>query len=293
MNILWTVLQIVAPVFALGAIGFIWVRRGIDYPVAFVTRLAMTIAVPCLVFTALMKAQIEASALGAIFAASALAYGLMGVFVLAFLQLRGLSLRSYGAPLIFGNTGNLGLPLALLAFGEQGLGLAVVVFATSSILVFTLGVWLVSGSASPKAMTREPMVIATVLGAIFLWQGWQTPTVVTQTLDLVGQMAIPLMLITLGVAIGRLSVANIGRAVWLSLLKAALAVMAALLAGWLIGLPKLALGVLVVQMATPAAVSVYLLAEHHKADPQAAAGLVFASTLLSIGLVPLILVFFV
>ena len=66
MDIVVTVLGIVAPVFLLASAGFTWARAGYDYPTEFVTRLAMTLAVPCLIFTALMSADIAPAALTAL-----------------------------------------------------------------------------------------------------------------------------------------------------------------------------------------------------------------------------------
>ena len=74
MEIALTVLAIVAPVFLLGSAGFVWAKAGYDYPTAFVTRIAMTLAVPCLIFTALMQADIALSTLGALTLASLVAY---------------------------------------------------------------------------------------------------------------------------------------------------------------------------------------------------------------------------
>ena len=131
----------------------------------------------------------------------------------------GLSIRTYLAPLIFGNTGNLGLPLALFAFGDAGLAYAVVVFAVMIIFAFTFGLWTVSGAGSPLVMLKEPLFGATVLGGVFLIWELETPIWLTNALDLIGQMGIPLMLITLGVAVARLTPTGIYRAVALSLVK--------------------------------------------------------------------------
>ena len=99
------------------------------------------------------------------------AYGAVAVVSYLLIQFTGLGHRTYLAPVIFGNTGNLGLPLALFAFGQTGLGYAVVVFAIMAILSFTFGVWLVSGGGSPMKALKEPIVAATLLGALFMWQG--------------------------------------------------------------------------------------------------------------------------
>ncbi len=291
MNIALTVLNIAAPVFLLAAIGFVWVKLGFEYRVAFVTRMAMTLAVPCLIFVALMRTDIPPEALAALSLASLSAYILVIASLFVVVRVLRLDIPTFLAPLSFGNTGNLGLPLALFAFGEAGLGYAVVVFAVMMILSFTIGVWIVSGGGSLTRVIREPSAGATLLGALFLWQGWETPAFLTNTLDLIGQMAIPMMLITLGVAIARLSTRAMGQAIALSIVKLVVCVAAAAAAATIFALEPVAAAVLIVQVATPVAVTSYLLAEKYGADPQPVAGLVVASSLLSVVALPLILAF--
>ncbi len=291
MNLALTVLNITAPVFILAAVGFTWVKLGFEYRVEFVTRMAMTLAVPCLIFVALMKTEIAPEALAALSMASFVAYGLVMVACFILVKLAKLNTRTYLAPLIFGNTGNLGLPLALFAFGEVGLGYAVVVFAVMAILSFTIGIWMVAGAGSFKRVVQEPLVGATLLGALFLWQGWETPAFLTNAIELIGQMAIPMMLITLGVAVARLETKALTLAGLLSVAKVAICVSAAAAAAMWFGLDPIATGVLIVQIATPVAVTSYLLAEKYGADAQPVAGLVVASTLLSVLALPLILAF--
>lgn len=291
MNLALTVLNITAPVFILAAVGYGWVKLGFEYRVEFVTRLAMTLSVPCLIFVALMTADIDPQALGSLSLASFTAYGLVSIVFLGIVKLRKLDTSTYLAPLVFGNTGNLGLPLAMFAFGEEGLSYAVVVFAVMAILSFTIGVWVVAGGGSPIRVIKEPVVAATFLGALFLWQGWQTPIFLTNALELIGQMAIPIMLITLGVAIARLETNDIGRAVWLSAIKVVVSAGAAWTAARWFGLAPIPSAVLIVQLATPVAVTSYLLAKKYGHEAQPVAGLVVASTLLCVISLPLILAF--
>ncbi len=293
MNLVLTVLEIVAPVGLLGLVGFVWVRAGFEYRLEFITRLCMTLSVPALVFTALMKTEIDPAALTSVVFAAALSYGLLTLAFWAITRAFRLDARTYLAPLIFGNTGNVGLPLALFAFGETGLGYAVVIFAVMILWSFTFGVWMVAGGGSPARLLREPIMLGTLLGALFLWQGWQTPVWLTNSLDLIGQIAIPLMLITLGVAVARLTAGRLGRAVWLSALRAAICLAVALGAGLLFGLPPVALAVLILQVTTPVAVTSYMLAEKYGADAESVAGLVIASTLLSVITLPLTLAFLI
>ncbi|MCF6273217.1 MAG: AEC family transporter [Rhodobacteraceae bacterium] len=285
------VLQIIAPVIILAGIGFSWAWLGFEYKVQFVTRLTMNLSVPALIFTALIKTEIDPEALRITALAAALAYiGVGGVLALL-LRIAGYSLRTFLAPLVFGNTGNLGLPLAFFAFGQAGFDYAVVVFAVMAFLSFTVGVWLVSGHGSPLSALKQPIVWATVLGSVFLTYGWSLPNWSVNTLELLGQIAIPLMLITLGVAITRLKPASLSRAFWLSLLKLSICVAVPVAVGLWLGLPPVAFAALVVQVATPVAVTSYMLAEKYNADADEVAGLVVVSTLLSVLAIPLILAF--
>ncbi|SLN68492.1 Membrane transport protein [Aquimixticola soesokkakensis] len=291
MNLVLTVLQTVAPVFLLAAIGYVWVRLGNEFRLEFVTRLTMTLSSPALIFTALVKTDIDPNALATITVAAVGAYALVGLAAYGAIRLTGRDVRTYVNPLTFGNTGNLGLPLALFAFGPTGLGYAVAIFAVMAVGSFTIGVWLVAGRGSFGKVLREPLVWSTLLGALFLWQGWSVPVFAMNTLDLLGQIAIPMMLITLGVAVARLKPAHIGPSVVMALGKLVLSCGAALAMGLLFGLEGVALSVLIVQICTPVAVTSYLLAEKYGADADATAGLVVASTMLSVLYLPVLLAF--
>lgn len=288
-QILITVLQTVAPVFVLAAIGFGWVRLGHAYDLAFVTRLAMQLGLPCLIFTGLARARIEPALLAEIAQATLLGYFAVAVLSLALCVLMRLELRAYLTPIIFGNTGNLGLPVALFAYGETGLAYALIVFAVMAVLNFTLGVWLVSGRGSGE-MLRQPIAWAAALGGAAMLTGWAPPVWAMNTLDLVGQIAIPLMLLTLGVAIARLTVRDIGRALLISLAKLAIgiAVAAAVILAFDLGWTALG-GSFLLQFAMPVAVTSYLLANRYDAQPDAVAGLVVVSTLLCVPAIPLLL----
>ena len=289
MNLVLTVLEIVAPVFLLAVVGFTWVKLGFEYRLQFVTRLAMTLAVPCLIFVALMQTEIDRAALGRFALAGVAGYGALTVVFILIVKTLKLEQRTFLSPLIFGNTGNLGVPLCLFAFGTEGLGYAIVMLALSAVYSFTYGIYLVAGRGSATKIIREPMIWATLAGAVFLWQGWQTPTFLTNTLDLIGQMAIPLMLLTLGVAVARLTPGKIYQAIWLSGMKVLVCSVIGWGIGWMFGLGPTAMGVLVLELATPVAVTSYLLAEKYGADAESVAGMVVVSTLMAVASLPILL----
>ncbi|MEM9436797.1 MAG: AEC family transporter [Pseudomonadota bacterium] len=289
MNLALTVLEIVAPVFALAGIGFLWVKLGLEYRTEFVTRLAMTLGIPALIFVALMETEISPAALSQVTFVALVTYAALTAVMGILIWLTGLNPRTWHAPMVMSNTGNIGLPLAFFAFGEEGLGFAVAVFAVSTVFAFTIGLWLVTRTSNPLDLVKEPMVGATLLGALFLWQGWETPQVVTNTLTLIGQLGIPLMLITLGVAIARISTSNVVRAAIISIIKIGLCAGVAAIIGTWLDLTDVAFAILVLQFAAPAAVTSYLIAEKYGADAEPVAGLVVLTTTLSIVTLPLIL----
>ena len=288
------VFEVVAPVFCLSLLGYIWVKLGFEYQIKFVTRLSMTVAVPCLIFVSLMNANIQRDNLLLLSKATLFSYLAIIIFFSIFVWISKINWRTYMSPLTFGNTGNVGLPLALFAFGDLGLQYAVVVFAVMAILSFTIGIWFVSGGkVSLKVLFYEPLVVSTILGAIFLFNGWMTPVFLTSTLELIGQMAIPLMLITLGVTVATLKSNDLISAVGFSLLKSIVCFSCGFFIGKVFALDKISLSVLILQVSTPVAVTAYLLAHKYEADSDTVAGLVIVSTLLSIATLPILLMFLI
>ena len=291
MSIFFTVLEVVTPVFLLATIGFSWVKFGFEYRVEFVTRLAMTLAVPALVFTSLTQNTINPKFLSEMILVVCLAYAVVSIIALIFTFIFKLDRRTFLMPLISGNTGNLGLPLCFLAFGQDGLGYAVIVFAFTSIVAFTFGLWVVSGSHSFKQPLKEPLVPATVLGLVFMFYDWEIPQILTNALNLIAQMAIPLMLITLGVAVARIKTTLAFKTIGISVSKIIIGIFAAVTIGHQFSLPYEASAVLIIQMSMPVAVTSYLLAEKYGANSEAVAGLVVISTLLTVFVTPVLLSF--
>ena len=289
MALVLQILEIIAPVFMLAFVGWTWVRTGHRYEIEFVTRLVMNISAPCLVFTSLVKVEIDPTAFRDVALAAVSAYALAGALITSICSIAGLSYRTYLAPLTFGNTGNMGLPLALYAFGELGLAYAVVIFAVTALLSFTLGVWVVTGRSSPMEAFRQPLFYAAIVGSAIGLLNVPVPKVAINAMSLAGQMMIPMMLITLGVSISRLNVSHVWRATVLSVLKAGICAIAGFGAAHVFGLTDASRGALVLQLLTPVAVTSYLLAERYNADAEAVSGLVVVSTMMTLAVVPAVL----
>lgn len=280
------VLEIIAPVFMLAFAGYVWGRLRLNFDLEFVTRLAVNFSMPCLIFAVLVKVEIEPGAVRDIALAALAAYAALGLALWLGLRAAGWSVRAYLVPGTFGNTGNIGLPVALYAYGEPGLAFAIVIFAVMTILQFTVGIYVVAGTGRVLDVLRQPLVYASVLGGVFAFEGWEVPGWALDSLDLAGQIAIPAMLLTLGVSIANLSVGEVGRAALFSLLKLAAAAAIALAVAEAFGLTGAAHGTLVLQIIMPVGVTTYLLAERYRAQPESIAGAVVISTLVAVLAVP-------
>jgi len=283
------ILEVVFPVFVLAGIGFFWIKRGWAFDIAFVTRLALDFATPCLVFGKMAATRFEPDVFWALAGSTVALYAGMGAVFALVLRLRGMAQRDFLLPLVSANTGNMGLPLCLFAFGEQGLIYAIVIFATMVVLQFTFGLWLVSGEASPMKALRHPLLHAAVFGALFSWAGIDLPTWIGNALELAGQPAIPLMLLSLGAAMATLPLVFPVRAMGLAMLKLALGVALGVGIARVAGLGEVAADVFVLQAVTPVAVTTYMLAERYGRSPAEVAQLVMVSTALVALALPVIL----
>jgi predicted permease len=200
-----------------------------------------------------------------------------------------LPLRVYLPALTFPNAGNMGMPLCLFAFGEPGLGLAVMFFATLAVAQFTLGPALAAGRWDPWQALRTPVLHAVALALLLRAAGLDVPRWAANTTSLLGGCAVPLMLVSLGVTLARLRVGGLGRALAMSALRLGLGFCAGLVVAWTLGLEGVARGVVVLESAMPVAVFNYLWAVRHGTAPEEVAGMVLGSTALSFATLPLLL----
>jgi predicted permease len=283
------ILEITTPVFVLACIGYGWTRTGLPFDIPFVTRLAMQVSIPCLIFSVLSGIEVDPVLFRDLALASLVLYVAIAACAWMLVRGGGLDRRAYLAPLIFGNTGNIGLPIAFFAYGDEGLAYAMVVFAVMASLSFTAGLMMVTEKASPLEALKQPIFYASILGILFTAQGWPVPDVVNNTLSLVGQIAIPTMLITVGVAVAQLDVRDLGRALAVSIAKLTLCAIAAVAVAAAFQLDAVPTGALILQAIMPVAVTSYMLATRYDADPDSVAGLVVVSTIVSIAAIPVAL----
>jgi predicted permease len=289
MDILLEVASILAPVFILAGVGYGWARRGMPFDNEMVTSLVTNLATPCLIFATLTKLDVSPRAFGEIALAAVLCgvgFAILGRIVLAFLKLPA---HSYLPALMFPNTGNLGLPLCLFAFGPAGLALGLGVFTVASFTQFTIGIALAAGEWSLKRLLRTPIIYALIAALIFMLTGTPAPKWLQNTTVLMGGVAIPLMLFALGVSLAQLRVTRLPLALGLSVVRIA----GGFAIGWgvatALNLDGAQRGVLMIQATMPTAVFNYLFAMRFRRQPADVAGIIVMSTLITFAILPLLL----
>ncbi|MCK2184320.1 AEC family transporter [Halomonas getboli] len=280
---------VMAPVIAGAALGFGWVRLGHEYPVAFVTRLVFNIGTPSLVLASLAGADIDANSFGRTMLATALVLIAMGAATLVSARLLRRDWRVLLAPMMYPNTGNMGLPVVLYAFGEAGFAFGITVMVTVSLFQFTLGTMMSSRGNPLKSLAKTPTVYAILIALSLLLTDTALPPWIANSVDLISGFTVPLMLITLGVSLANIQVRNLRSGLGFCLLRLPLAAGLAWGIGALLGLPPMAHAILVLQMSMPVAVFNYLFAQKARREPEYVASLVFCSTLLSLLYLPLLL----
>ncbi len=280
---------VIAPVLIVAAIGFGWRRAQLPYDSAFITTFAINVSSPCLVFSALTRLHISGAVMGDMALAATVCMGLSGLLSIPILLATKLPLRVYLPAMSFPNAGNLGLPVCLFAFGDEGLSLAVLFFAVMSVSQFTLGPALAAGRFSFGQMIRTPVIYAVALAVTMQITGVTAPQWVTNCTTLLGNCAVPLMLLSLGVALSSLRLTGALRALSMSALRLGLG----FAIGWMVvsvmGLTGTMRGVVLVQSSMPVAVFNYLWALRYNNAPEEVAALVLGSTLMAFLGLPLLL----
>ena len=277
------------PVFAIAGAGFLLARfAGVQ--VGGVSRLTFHVLAPALVFNVLVTSTLDAaqsSRIALFYLLVALSAAVMARLAAIPLRLDRRTLAAFMLVVISSNSGNYGLPVALLAFGREALAFASVYFVCSAIFSYTGGVLLAaSGKRSVRdavvGLFRVPAFYGAMAALITMAFGVVVPTVVMRPISMLSDAALPLMILVLGMQIARATMPErpivVGAAVLISLVLTPLAAI-----GWAhaIGLRGAAFQAGVLQSSMPTAVMTTILALEFDAQPQFVTSVVCIATLLS------------
>jgi predicted permease len=284
------IFNIVFPILAIVMVGYLYARQHLP-DMAAANKVNIDIFVPALIFDVLSGKDFN---LGD-YQLLALGGGLIvlgsGLLAWPVAHLLNYRIRTFVPPMMFNNSGNMGLPLALFAFGEAALPAAVILFIVSNTLHFSLGMKMLDSRASMLGLLKIPILIATIAGLFVALTPVQIPSLVAIPIEMMGQVSIPLMLFSLGVRLihvdwraWRIGVAG-------AIVCPLTGILIALLLGTLVELDKIQYAILVLFGALPPAVLNFMLAERFDQQPEQVASIVMIGNLASILVIPGVLYF--
>lgn len=288
--LVFRVANVLVPVFALIAIGFFYARR-YAADVRVVNELNMRVFVPALVFDALTQRSFDFAAHPSLLLAGLIVVIGSGILSWPIARFSKQSIASFVPPMMFNNCGNMGLPVALLAFGEEGLQLALVLFIVSNLLHFTLGIRIVSGRMHFMEVFFNAVNIATIIGLIIGMSHISIPNVAGVPINMAGQVAIPLMLVSLGIRMSKFKGRHNLIGVLGGVTRPLVGLIVAYIAILLLPLSPFEQKLLILFAAMPPAVLNYLIADQYSQSADSVASIVIIGNAISILVLVLVLMF--
>jgi len=283
------VFSIVFPVFSIIGVGYFFAAcRKFSLEPLVETLLYLTI--PALVVSSLIEKKIYLAEFGVVSSAAVTVVLSTGIIALLFLIITGRrSLKGFYLPTMFMNSGNMAFPLSLLAFGEEGLTVAVVYYVAISVLVYTLGIYIAAGKGGWSEIGKLPLLYAAAVGVGINITGVAVPQPLIATIDLLGSATIPLMLVSLGYRLYFIRLQSF----WLSLWGAGIRIVGGGIVAALFvaafGIGGIQGKVIILSSAMPSAVITFIISYRYKADADFVASMIALSTLVSLITTPLLL----
>jgi malate permease and related proteins len=279
----------VLPILAIASVGFVMVRRG-SVSASALSRVTLNALVPCLVFASLIASNVGADefVLVVLLTCAVIGFrGALGILGARLLRLDQPMTRGLVIVTMFSNCGNFGLSVTALAFGAAALARATIIFVTGSVLTYTLGAVIVAtGDRSPRALAgqvlRVPMLYAALAAIAVLASGITVPATVMRPVGLLGNAALPCMMLIMGIQLGQTTrLENVRPIAVATATTLVIAPTFAFLLSHAIGLDPSAQQAVVLQAAMPGAVATTILAVEYDTVPAFVTTAVFVATVLS------------
>ena len=256
----------------------------------FITTFAGNVGTPAMIFYTITTTGVTLSVFTEYFIYSLIVIGGFSIVGIIFLLLLKKDFISELPPLILPNTGNMGIPICLFAYGTAGLGVASAIASVIILLHFTLGVLLAKKSFSFEILIKNMPIYGIIVSVIFLYFEWDVPGYLENTTFLLTYATIFLVLMSLGIALSRLKVVSWTHA---SILGAVRVIIGPLIGFGLIkflNLNGFAAGVLLIQSCMPSAVLTYLVGSMYSERKvvDSVASVIVTSTVMSFITIPVV-----
>jgi len=292
MEIYIKIFEVIFPVFFVIGVGYYLGKKNPKFDTNFITVFAGNIGTPAMIFYTVTTTGITLNIFIHYFVYALIMIGgfaLIGL-ILLFILKKDLSMEL--PPLILPNTGNMGIPICLFAYGTQGLGIASAVASVIILFHFTLGIFLAKKKFSLDVVIKSPPVYAIIVSVIFLFFKIETPLFLENTTFLLTYATIFLVLMSLGIALTKLKF-SLKDSILLSLCRVLLGPIIAFIIIYFFKLSGFAAGVLLIQSAMPSAILNYLVGSIYspKKIVDSIASTIVVSTIMSFFTIPIVVFF--
>jgi predicted permease len=288
MDLIARIADVIIPVFLIVAIGYGYARRRAPDLSAF-NRIALDVLAPLLVYSALAAKDFRLGEHLALLIGGAILILGSGLLAWPLARAFGAQPRTLVPVVIFNNCGNMGLPLALLAFGSEHFGAAVALFSISNLLHFSLGARITSAAARSRDLLTSPLMIATLLGFASAMTELRPPDMLLSGMKLLGDALLPMMLFALGVRLTALTRQGLALGFLGALARPLIGLAIGIPLAWALDLEGAARGQLLLFAALPPAVIQFMLAERYQQEPDKVGAMIMLGNAMAVLFVPLAL----
>ena len=290
MELYFKLFEVLFPVFFVVGIGYFLGKKNPKIDTSFITNFGANIGSPAIVFYSVTTTGLTFEIFISYFFYYFLAiigFSFIGLIFLKFLKK---DILMELPPFILPNTGNMGLPICLFAYGAQGLGIAGAIASIIILFHFTLGVFLASKKFTLEVITKSPAFYSIIISIIFIYFKFEVPLFIVNTTMLLTYATIFLILMSLGIALTRLKVFSFNHAFISSIARVIIGPLIGFGIIKLFDLSGIAAGVLLIQCSMPSAILNYLVGSIYspKRIVDNVASMIVVSTILSFITVPIV-----
>ena len=292
MELYLKLIDVIVPVFFVIGVGYYLGKKNPEISTDFITTFAGNVGTPAMIFYTITTTGVTLSVFIEYFIYALIIIGGFSLVGILFLLLLKKDFISELPPLILPNTGNMGVPICLFAYGTQGLGVASAIASVIILFHFTLGVFLAKKSFSFDILIKSPPVYAIIISVFFLYFEIDTPLFLENTTFLLTYATIFLVLMSLGIALTKFKF-SLKNSIILSLCRVIIGPLIAFALIYNFDLSGLAAGVLLIQSAMPSAILNYLVGTMYspKKIVDSVASTIVVSTLMSFITIPIVVFF--
>ena len=288
-DLVYRIVAIIFPLFSIVALGYLYARFRRDTDMTSANRLNMDVFVPALIFDTLSASDYALADYLLLTMGGAVVVLGSGLIAWPVARLFGYQWKTFVPPMMFNNSGNMGVPLIILTFGSAALPAAVLLLAVENFLHFLLGQQMITQRWSIKIVFQNPMIIATILGIVVSVAGIVLPEFLRLPIHMLGQISIPLLLFSLGVRMLSIDLKDWRIGAMGALVCPLSGLMIGLIFVQLVPLSSEHRAMLLLFSALPPAVLNFLVAERFNQEPQRVASIVLIANFASILVIPTVL----